>query len=247
MPNDNPRRPLLLKGALIEFSKRFIHSVPNIIVFQYNPEMMTRKLEAWYTGGADNGPDGGGGEPVNAQPHDPPESFDLALEFDAADDLENPLTKGIAIISGVSRRIAALEMLLYPEEDDNGLLVSAAQALSAAISNSIVVGTKPIPRGKVPDLLFCWGPGRIVPVRLTSFSVEEQAYSPQLSPLRAKVTIGLKIVQPRNLPCSNETSSELLKTAYNYYKKTKQSLAAANMASQSADKVESILGMLPIG
>lgn len=243
MPNDNPRSPKLLKGALIEFSKRFLFSVPNVIVFQYNPESMTRKLDAWYAGAGDN-KQNGGDEPVNAQPHDPPETFDLALEFDAADELENPATKALAIVSGVSRRIAALEMLLYPEDEEGGLLTSAVQSVSAAINNTVSFGARPVPRGKVPDLLFCWGPGRIVPVRLTSFSVEEQAYSPQLSPLRAKVTVGLKILQPRNLPCSKEQSSELLKTSYNIYIKTKKNLAAANMASQSADAVESIIGMI---
>lgn len=241
MATNNPRSPKLLKGALIEFSKRFLYSVPNVIVFQYNPETMTRKLEAWYAGGGDNKQ--GGDEPVNAQPHDPPETFDLTLEFDAADELENPLTKAVAIVSGVSRRIAALEMLLYPEEDARGLLVSAVQSVSAKMNNTVSFA-KPVPRSKVPDLLFCWGPGRIVPVKLTGFSVEEQAYSPQLSPLRAKATVGMKILQPRNLPCSKEQSSELLKTSYKIYTTTKKSLAAANILSQSADEVESIIGMI---
>lgn len=240
--SNNPKSPKLLKGALIEFSKRFIGALPNIILFQYNPESMTRKLEAWYSGGAE-GQKNGGKEPVNAQPHDPPETFDLSLEFNATDELENPITKGIAIVSGVSRRIAALEMLLYPEEEDGGLLGSAAKALAGAMGSTVSSTSKPVPRGKVPDLLFCWGPGRIVPVRLTSFSVEEQAYSPQLSPIRAKVTIGLKILQPRNLPCSKEESNEILKTSYKVYKTTKKSLAAANMVSETADVVESIAGL----
>jgi hypothetical protein len=241
MSTSNPRSPKLLKGALIEFSKRFISSVPNIIVFQYNPETMTRKLEPWNTGGSDK--TNGGKEPVNAQPHDPPETFDLSLEFDAADELENPVTKAIAIVSGVSRRIAALEMLLYPDDEKGGLIGSAVNALMGKSSDS---AAKKVPRGKVPDLLFCWGPGRIVPVRLTSFSVEEQAYSPQLSPIRAKVTVGMKIIQPRNLPCSKDQSSELLKTAYSIYINTKKGLATANMASQTADTVQTILGMLPV-
>ncbi|UOQ64814.1 hypothetical protein [Hymenobacter volaticus] len=244
MNDDYPGRPKLLKGALIEFSKRFIVPVPNIIIFQYNPETMVRKLETWYSGGQEGG-QGGNSEPVNAQPHDPPETFDLTLEFDAADDLDNPVNQGIAIVAGVSNRIAALEMLLYPEEEAGGLLGSAVGALAGAAGGAagITSNAKPVPRGKVPDLLFCWGPSRIVPVRLTSFSVEEQAYSPQLSPIRAKVTVGLKILQPRNLPCSKEVSSELLKTSYNIYKKVKQGLAASNMVGQSAD---AIMGMLPI-
>ena len=245
MSGEYSRSPKLLKGALIEFSSRFISSVPNIIMFQYNPESITRKLDAWYTGGSENGQSAGGKEPVNAQPHDPPETFDLKLEFDAADELENPATQALAIVQGVSNRIAALELLLYPESEEKGLLSSAIGALAGAISGAsggAKADAKSVPRGKVPDLLFCWGPSRIVPVRLTSFSVEEQAYSPQLSCLRAKVTIGLKILQPRNLPCSKEQSSELLKTTYKIYTKTKRTLAETVIVNN----VNAILGMLPI-
>jgi hypothetical protein len=242
MANSNPLNPRLLKGALIEFSSRFISSVPNVIIFQFNPETITRKLEPWYSGGSDKAQQSGK-EAANAQPHDPPETFDLTLQFDATDELDNPLTRGIALVSGVSRRIAALEMLLYPQGDKEKLTGSAQQSLAgkATLKSST---SSPVPRGKVPDLLFCWGPSRIVPVRLTSFSVEEQAYSPQLSPIRAKVTVGMKILQPRDMPCSKEQSSDLLKTSYKIYTTTKQVLAAANMASQSADMVESILGLL---
>lgn len=245
MPSNSPIGSKLLKGALIEFSNRFIIPVPNIILFQYNPESMTRKLEAWYAG-SENDHNAGGKEPVNAQPHDPPESFDVKLEFDAMDDLSNPVSQAMAVVTGVANRIAALEMLLYPQEESKGTTPSAASTVSGNGNGQSATQTSsstPIPRGSVPDLLFCWGPSRIVPVRLTSFSVEEQAYSALLVPIRAKVSVGMKIIQPRNLPCSKDQSSEIVKTAYNSYKKLKQQLAAANMVGQAGD---TILGMLPI-
>src|SRR5450755_1756206 len=102
-----PRSPKLLKGALIEFSERFLGPVPNAIVFQYNPESMTRTLEVWNQGGSESsGTDTSASNDTShtAQPFDPPESFTLALELDAADDLENPGSHPVAVISGVANR-----------------------------------------------------------------------------------------------------------------------------------------------
>jgi hypothetical protein len=248
MPTGYSRSPKLLKGALIEFSERFIGPIPNVIVFQYNPEMMTRTLEVWSQGG--------GGESASndtshtAQPFDPPETFTLALELDAADALENPAAHPVAFISGVADRIAAMEMLLYPQGDSllGGLLGSVSVSVGGAgasvggAAGGAAGGVQPVPRGTVPVVLFVWGPGRIVPVRLTSFTVEEQAYSPLLYPIRAKVSIGLKILTPKDFPtCHRKLSEELAITAFNFTRKQKEVLAAANMANS----VESILGMLP--
>jgi hypothetical protein len=242
MPTGYSRSPKLLKGALIEFSERFIGPIPNVIVFQYNPESMTRTLEVWSQGG------GGESAAANetshtAQPFDPPESFTLALELDAADALEKPESHPVAFISGVADRIAAMEMLLYPQGDSllGGLMGSASVSLGGgSIGGSS--GVQPASRGTVPVVLFVWGPGRIVPVRLTSFTVEEQAYSPLLYPIRAKVNIGLKILTPKDFPtCHRKLSEDLAITAFKFTRKQKEVLAAANLANS----VESILGMLP--
>lgn len=246
MPTGYSRSPKLLKGALIEFSERFIGPIPNVIVFQYNPEMMTRTLEVWSQGGG--GESAAANDTSNtAQPFDPPETFTLALELDAADALENPESHPVAFISGVADRIAAMEMLLYPQGDSllGGLSGSVSGSLggaSASIGGATGGAVQPVPRGTVPVVLFVWGPGRIVPVRLTTFSVEEQAYSPLLYPIRAKVSIGLKILTPKDFPVSNRKLSEdLAITAFNFTRKQKEVLAAANLANS----VESILGMLP--
>ena len=97
-------------------------------------------------------------------------------------------------------------------------------------------------RGTVPITLFVWGPGRIVPVRLTSFSVEEEAFSPILYPIRATVTVGLRLLHPSELANHpNEVARTIATTAYTFTRTQKQVLAAANIANT----VESILGMLP--
>jgi hypothetical protein len=249
------RSPKLLTGALIEFSERFIGPIPNVIVFQYNPESMTRTLEVWSQGGSGSGESTASTDTSHtAQPMDPPETFTLALELDATDSLEKPESHPVAFISGVADRIAAMEMLLYPQGDSllGGLLGSVTGSLSvgASVGGGGGIGggalggggAQPVPRGTVPVVLFVWGPGRIVPVRLTSFSVEEQAYSPLLYPIRAKVSIGLKILTPKDFPpCHRTLSEDIAIAAFKFTRKQKEVLAAANMANS----VESILGMLP--
>lgn len=249
MAEEYARRPRLLKGALVEFSQRFIGSTPHVIVFQYNPESLTRTLTPWQPPGRETEPAEGEPQPSTAQPADPPESFTLDLELDATDALEELHIPPPAVIHGVADRLAALEMLLYPGEQGlfSGLRGSETSALAGATEAAGGEGpaegqADTLPRGSVPIVLFIWGPGRILPVRLTSFSVEEQAYSPTLYPIRARVSVGLRVLTPADLENHWDTASrELAIKAYEFTKKQKQALAIAHQASN----VEAILGMLP--
>lgn len=110
MPNGFTRSPKLIKGALIELTEPFLGTVPNIIVFQYNPEKIDREMTPWSAAAQ------GGGTyweelQKNEQPFDPADNFSLSLELDASDSLE--VADPVAVVSGVADRIAALEMLLY--------------------------------------------------------------------------------------------------------------------------------------
>src|SRR5260370_30103427 len=117
MANGYSQSPRLLKGAIIQFSAPLLVPIPNIIIFQYNPEKMTRTLTPW----APPAPPPGGDDPkveaALAQPYDPQETFILSLELDAADALEAPDTHPVASVFGVADRLAAIEMLLYPPGD----------------------------------------------------------------------------------------------------------------------------------
>ena len=232
------RSPKLLKGALVEFSSRFIGPIPNIIIFQYNPETLSRSLSPWKwpEDAEENGAKKSKQETSTAQPFDPDETFTLNLELDATDALEEPEKHPVAVISGVADRIAAMEMLLYPDKEGNDLVGAIGDVLSLTSAD------EPEPRYSVPIVLFVWGPGRIVPVRLTSFSVEEQAFSTTLYPIRAKVSIGLSVLAPHELKNHpNTISKEIAITAYEFTLAQKNVLAAANLANS----VGSILGMLP--
>lgn len=247
MPSEFPRSPKLIKGALIQFSAPMLIPVPNIIVFQYNPETMTRKISPWGTAiqegqGASKDPKE---ENQLAQPFDPNETFSLSLELDAADALEEPERHPIAVISGVADRIAAMEMLLYPpgESTLGGLLgVSVGASLGGSSSGSVGGAVEPVPCKMVPVVLIFWGPGRILPVRIKDFSVDEQAYSPMLYPIRAKVTIGLQILDARAFDNQEQTAAvKIAKTCYTFTRAQKEALAMANIANT----VDSIIGMLP--
>lgn len=241
MASGYSRSPKLLKGALIEFSERFIGPIPNIIIFQYNPETLTRSLNPWEPPAAEaEGEESSTQTQVSgitmAQPFDPGETFSLGLELDATDALETPETHPVAVISGVADRISAMEMLLYPDKEDSSLIGDVVDMLGGGSDEEST------PRYSVPIVLFVWGPGRIVPVRLTSFSVEEQAFSSLLYPIRAKVNVGLKVITPEDLSAyEDSTAKEIAEFCYKYTHTQKEVLAAANLANS----VESILGILP--
>jgi Contractile injection system tube protein len=223
--------PRLLKGALVRLGEPFLGPVPNVIVFQYNPETLTRELTPWTPP-----TEAEGTEPPTsgtAQPFDPGETVTLALQLDAADALEEPDTHPVAVLAGVADRIAALEQLLYP----------VGETLLGGLF-SLGVSTA-VPRGSVPIVLFIWGPGRIVPVRLTTFSVEEQQFSPTLYPIRATVSVGLRILTSDSFKAVDRApsaSERIAMAAYDYTRGQREILARANVANTA----ESILGMLPV-
>ena len=248
MPNGYSRSPKLLKGALIEFSERFIGPIPNIIIFQYNPEKLSRSLNPWQppAPSSDEGEESEQQRPQVAgislaQPFDPNETFTLNLELDATDALETPESHPVAVISGVADRIAAMEMLLYPDKEGSSLLGELVDAIGDALGGGGGEDEE-VPRYSVPIVLFVWGPGRIVPVRLTSFSVDEEAFSTLLYPIRAKVTMGLKILTPEDLAAYEDSlAKEIAEFSYKFTHTQKEVLAMANLANS----VESILGILP--
>ena len=258
MSNGYTRSPNLLKGALIQFSAPMLIPIPNIIVFQYNPETMTRSLTPWQPPTPATGEDSASAEASAAkktnslaQPYDPKETFSLTLELDATDALESPSTHPVAVVAGVADRISAIEMLCYPPGDSalGGLLnVSVNVSIGAGgISVSTGAAADTLNRKSVPVVLFFWGPGRIVPVRITSVSVEEQQYSTLLYPVRAKVTLNLRVLDADDLVnaegnTDQSAAVEIAKACYTFTRVQKEALAMANLANS----VESIVGMLPL-
>ncbi|MBI9048806.1 MAG: hypothetical protein JEZ00_05290 [Anaerolineaceae bacterium] len=177
-----PISPRLIKGAIIGID--VTNPVASITIFQYNPDTLTRTLQAQASGGESNSRS----EPQRLK-GPPTENIRLDVEIDATDQLE---TGGIASAVGIYPQLAALEMLLYPKM----LTVLANTALLAA-------GTIEVVPVEGPFTLFIWGPQRVVPIRLTEFSITEEAHDTLLNPIRAKVSLGMRIQNYNDFPLSH--------------------------------------------
>jgi hypothetical protein len=243
------RSPKLLKGALVQFSAPMLIPIPNVIIFQYNPETLSRTLEPYQLPDTKaTGPDKAVAEAAaTTQPKPPVEKFTLALQLDASDALETPELHPVAVVSGVADRLAALEMLLYAA-DSAGLGFSLSISVGASLGGiggggggSISAQAEPVPKARSPTVLFVWGPGRIVPVRINSFSVEETLSNPILYPLRAKVSLGMQVLTDADFSTTPDTIDKLAIACYKFTMTQKRVLALANIANS----VESILGLLP--
>lgn len=173
-----PISPRLQKGALIGLDP--FNPLASVIVFQYNPDTMTRTLTAQTTGG-----DGDRGEALRFK-GPPQENIRLEVEIDATDQLERG--DGIAGSLGVYPALAALEMLLYPK--------SARVIANEVLLNLGVIEVVP---PEAPLTLFVWGVKRILPVRLTELTITEEAYDPSLNPIRAKASLGLRVLNYHDL------------------------------------------------
>ena len=178
-----PGSPRLLRGAIVGIDP--LNPLASVIIFQYNPDTLTRTLQPQTIGG-----DGGERSEALRLKGPPAEDIKLDVEIDAADQLEraNP----VATSMGIYPQLSALEMLIYPKS----ALVIANTALLA-------VGTIEVIPPMAPFTLFIWGPKRVLPVRLTQFSITEEAYDTDLNPIRAKVSLGLRVLSYNDLPLTH--------------------------------------------
>lgn len=179
-----PRSPRLIKGAIVGLDP--VNPLASVIVFQYNPDTMTRRLEARSTGGGDAN-DRSEALRIEGAPK---ETITLSIEVDATDQLE--VANPVAVLSGVSPTLAALEMLLYPK--------SAAVIANTALAQA---GNIEVIPPEAPLTLFVWGPTRVLPVRVTGFSITEEAYDTLLNPIRAKVDLTLTVLSYVDLKITN--------------------------------------------
>ncbi len=223
-------RPLHQQGALVQLVRDLVGVVPNIVPFQYNPEQLSRSVKPYNP--LDSAQNERGGQAPTVQPFEPQESFTLTLEFDATDGLEMGAVN--TVMWGVADRLAALQKLLQPSEGLLGDIVNSMKAFGGEVSREAL-------RPTVPVILFIWGPGRILPVRITSYSVEETQFSPSLYPTQAKVNLGMEVLTPDAFSCRQDVTAKLAIAAYNTTRAHESILAASNIANA----VDSIRGLLP--
>ncbi len=174
-----PNSPRLLKGGIVLLDPG-TSKVQRIIALQYNPDTLTRSLQAQGVGGES-------GDRLEALRLKGPaiESFNLEAEIDVTDQLELP-NQGqnhVATEVGLYPQLAALETLVYPASGQ----LQANNSLARA-------GTLEIAPMQAPLTLFVWSQKRVLPVRLTDFSITEEAFDPNLNPIRARVSLGMRVL-----------------------------------------------------
>jgi hypothetical protein len=231
-----------LRGALIEFTETFPVPIPNVILFQYNPETMTH---TWTPATTNPNTPGSTSNPL-AITGDPQESFSFTLMMDSNDMIADgeAVETGIATASGVYTRIASLEMLLFPTAPPGGGLIgSVTAALGITGGSSSPDPTRQVPAAQLPTVLFIWGPGRIVPVRVTALTITEKLYDTTLlNPTHVEAQITLRVLTQEELKYVDGPLGTLANTAYSYSQGLREALALANLANAA----ESIIGMLPV-
>jgi hypothetical protein len=179
-----PGSPRLLKGAIVGIDP--FNPLPSVILFQYNPDTLTRTLQAQTVGegSADRS------EAMRLKGA-PTETIKLDVEIDATDQLETAAVTAVGL--GIYPQLSALEVLIYPE---SSLVITNALLMS--------LGTIEVIPPLAPFTLFIWGPQRVLPVRLTDFSITEEAHDVNLNPIRAKVSLGLRVLTYNDLPLTHE-------------------------------------------
>jgi hypothetical protein len=180
------RSPHILKGGIVLIDPT-TGAVLRIIALQYNPDTMTRTLQVQAVGSE--------GDRLEAlRLKGPPnETIKLDAEIDATDQLEFPDENRTTTQLGIFPQLAALETIVYPTSVQLEATNTLAQSGSLEISPA-----------EAPLSLFIWSKKRILPVRITDFSITEEAFDVALNPIRAKVSLGMRVLTVNDLGFSHK-------------------------------------------
>jgi hypothetical protein len=173
-----PNSPRLVKGGIVTMDVD-TSAVKSVIALQYNPDSLSRTMQIQAVQGAQDG------TRVDALRLRGPavETIKIDAELDATDQLEFPRQFPITAQLGLHPQLAQLEMLINP-----------TIATLLADDNMANAGALEIIPLQQPLTLFVWSKSRVVPVRLTDFSITEEAFDPNLNPIRAKVSLGMRVL-----------------------------------------------------
>jgi hypothetical protein len=197
--------PRLIKGGLVLLDPA-TSAVVRIIALQYNPDTLTRSLQPQAA------KEGGDRSEAMRLTGPPIETIKLEAEIDATDQLEFPDQNASAVELGIQPQLAALETILYPRSGQ--LLANNALAQS---------GTLEIIPMIAPLTLFIWSKSRVIPVRITDCSITEEAFDPALNPIRAKVSLGMRVLSVTDLGFATKGGSLFMS-----YQQQKEALASRN-------------------
>lgn len=197
-----PNSPRLLKGGIVTMEPDS-GQVIRIISLQYNPDTLTRTFQVQsYSEGTDRS------EALRLK-SSPVETIKLEAEIDATDQLEFPDQHANIAQNGIHSQLAALEAMLYPSSE---ALQNNHQQAGRGVLEIVPM--------EAPLSLFVWSKHRAVPVRVTEFSVTEEAFDPSLNPIRAKINLGLRVLSVNDLGFEHRGGSLFMS-----YLKNKEALA----------------------
>ena len=201
-----PNSPRLVKGGLVLIDPGS-SAVQRVITLQYNPDTLSRTLQ---TQSFSTGSEGGNRSEALRLKGPPIETIKLDAEIDATDQME--LGDSQTAQTGIHPQLAALETIVYPSSDQ--LLANNALAQS---------GTLEIAPMQALLTLFVWSKNRILPVRITDLSVTEEAFDPSLNPIRAKVSLSMRVLSVDDLGFDTNGGSLFM-----IYQQQKEQLAKQN-------------------
>lgn len=206
-----PGSPKLLKGAIVGFD--LANPLASVIIFQYNPKEVRRQIQGEFS------QDKGASAEVLRLKGPPAETITLTIEIDATDQLEH--ADATATSMGIYPQLSALEMLLYPK--------SAHVLLNSSL---LAAGTIEVVPPEAPFTLFIWGIKRVLPVRITGFTITEQAFDPKLNPIRASVPLSLKVLNYTDFPLTHPGFALFM--AHQVVKETMAVVGSVNNLAASA-------------
>jgi hypothetical protein len=207
----SPESPRVAYAAIVSIDA--LLPIPNVVVFQYNPDQLTRTIHP-LTAGADaekgdvlrlRGP---------AQ-----ETIRLEAELDATDRLE--AGDPIASTVGILPQLASLECMVYPK--------AAIEIVNQALSAAGVIEIIPTP---APLTILVWNAARILPVSLQDFTITEEAFDVNLNPIRAKVSLSLRVLTYADLGLLSPGGALFMA-----HQVAKEALAAVSLVSTAASTV----------
>jgi len=206
MPEISPR---LIKGGIVLIDA-VSGAVLKVIALQYNPDTLSRTLQVKAVPTASEGGDRAEALRLKGPPV---ETIKLDAEIDATDQLEK--ADPTAASSGVHPQLAAMEMITYPSSEQ--LIANNAQQQS---------GTLEIIPMEAPLALFVWGKTRVLPVRITDLSITEEAFDENLNPIRAKVSLSMRVLSVDDLGFDSKGGS-----VYMAYQLQREQLATRNLGA----------------
>ena len=188
--NAPPISPRLLKGGIVLIDPQS-SAVRRVIALQYNPDTLSRTLQVQAVGS--DGQDRSEALRIKGPAN---ETIKLDAEIDATDQLEFPDQHRSVTQFGLFPQLAALETLVYPSSAQ----LQANNARQGAGELEIIPMESAL-------TLFVWSKSRVVPVRITDFSITEEAFDAALNPIRAKISLGMRVLTVNDLGFAHKGGS----------------------------------------